>query len=58
MPDQDTTRKIKPYPEVPPAPPPFEYVPTWRDYLPDLARAVIAVFVVMILSAWGVAWLA
>jgi hypothetical protein len=27
--------------------PPFEYVPTWRDYLPDLARAVLLVILGM-----------
>jgi hypothetical protein len=54
MSDPANTRKVKPYPDVPPDPPPFEYVPTWRDYLPDLARAVLAVFFVIIVSAAAV----
>lgn len=51
-------RKVKAYPAVPEDQPPFEYVPTWRDYLPDLARAMLAVFVVMIVSAVVVGLLA
>lgn len=41
-----TQRKVKPYPAVPADPPPIEYVPTWRDYLPDLARAMLYAAVV------------
>ena len=51
-------RKVKAYPAVPEDQPPFEYVPTWRDYLPDLSRAALAVFFVMIVSAAAVGWLA
>lgn len=46
-----TTRKVKAYPDVPADPPPFEYVPTWRDYLPDLARAMLLVVAVVVVSS-------
>lgn len=48
-------RRVKAYPTVPADPPPFEYVPTWRDRLPDLARAVLIVVIVMLISAWSAA---
>lgn len=30
--------------------PPFEYIPTWRDYLPDFARAVLFVIFGMLVG--------
>jgi len=41
------SRKVKAYPVTPEDAPPFEYVPTWRDYLPDFARAVLLVILGM-----------
>jgi len=45
------TRKVSAYPVVPEDVAPFEYVPTWRDYLPDLARAVLLVIAGMLIGA-------
>ena len=52
------SRKVKAYPAVPEDQPPFEYVATWRDYLPDLARAVLLVVLVMLAASGVVGWLA
>lgn len=41
------SRKVKAYPAVPEEPPEIEYVPTWRDYLPDFAAAVLLVILGM-----------
>ena len=30
---------------------PIEYIPRWRDYLPDLYRAISFVCIVMVLAA-------
>ena len=42
------SRKVKAYPEVPAVTEPFHYVATWRDYLPDLARAMLIVTAVCV----------
>lgn len=49
--DTCASRKVKPYPAVPADPPPIEYVPTWRDSLPDLAKAVLLVVGVSVASS-------
>lgn len=48
-------RRVKAYPTVPADPPPFEYVPTWRDRLPDIARAALIVVIVMISASLAAA---
>jgi hypothetical protein len=48
-------RKVKPYPAVPDDMP-IQYVPTWRDRLGDLARAMLLTTIVWIVSLTVVSW--
>ena len=48
-------RKVKPYPSVP-EDLPIQYVPTWRDRLGDLARAMLLTTIAWIVSLTVVSW--